>query len=379
MYYYIFPETDTTLYQASGSSNAGLDEILEIRKDMSLSGGNIKVSRILMKFDLSEISASIVNGTITSPKYYLNMYDANSQNLSTTQSLYAYPISGSTWFEGQGTFADNPITTEGASWVYKDGLTDKTYWLSGSEAAVSSSGGAWFTASYGSQSFAYETDDMRMNVTPIVNKWLDSTYPNEGFIIKRSGSQGNLDVSTDEGSTNRLGNFKFFSRQTHTIYPPKLEVEWFDTKWSTGSLSALSSTELEDLSFYMKNLRSEYKESSKIKFRVIGRTKYPTKSYSNTASAYLTVKYLPSGSKENIGKTGTYYSVKDAQTDDVIVPYGTGSMVSCDSTSNYFNLWMNGLQSERFYKIEYKVVSGSGTVDEIDQYFDEGFTFKVVR
>ena len=87
MYYYIFPETDTTLYQASGSSNAGLDEILEIRKDMSLSGGNIKVSRILMKFDLGEISASIVNGTITSPKFYLNMYDANSQNLSTSQSL----------------------------------------------------------------------------------------------------------------------------------------------------------------------------------------------------------------------------------------------------------------------------------------------------
>ena len=87
MYYYIFPETDTTLYQASGSSNAGLDEILEIRKDMSLSGGNIKVWRILMKFDVSEISASIVNGTVSSPKFYLNMYDANSQNLSTSQSL----------------------------------------------------------------------------------------------------------------------------------------------------------------------------------------------------------------------------------------------------------------------------------------------------
>ena len=27
-----------------------------------------------------------------------------------------------------------------------------------------------------------------MDVTPIVNKWLDGTYPNEGFIIKRSGS-----------------------------------------------------------------------------------------------------------------------------------------------------------------------------------------------
>ena len=66
MYYYIFPETDTTLYQASGSQNTGLDEIVEIAKTMSTSGGNIKVSRILMKFDLSEISKSIVDGNIPS-------------------------------------------------------------------------------------------------------------------------------------------------------------------------------------------------------------------------------------------------------------------------------------------------------------------------
>ena len=378
MHYFIFPEIDTTLYQTSGSGNAGLDEISEIQKTMSDSGGNIKVSRILMKFDLSEISASIVNGTITNPKYYINMYDANSQNLSTSQSLYAYPVSGS-WLEGQGTFNDDPLTTEGASWNYKDGTTQKTYWLSGSEANVSQSGGAWYTTSYGSQSFQYETSDMRMNVTPIVNKWLDNTYPNDGFMIKRSGSLGNSDTNTDEASTDRLGDFKFFSRQTHTIYPPKLEVEWFDTKWNTGSLSALSSTNLEDLSFYMKSLRPEYKEKSKVKFRVVGRERYPTKSYSNTASEYLTAKYLPSGSVEQIGGTGAYYSVRDAQTDDVIIPYGTGSLVSCDSTGNYFNLWMNGLQAERYYKFEFKVVSGSNTVDETIQYFDDDFVFKVVR
>ncbi len=40
---------------------------------------------------------------------------------------------------------------------------------------------------------------------------------------------------------------------------------------------------------------------------------------------------------------------------------------------------MNGLQSERFYRVEYKVVSGSGTADETVQYFDENHSFKVVR
>tara|TARA_Y100001963_G_scaffold35446_1_gene49399 strand:- start:2503 stop:3639 length:1137 start_codon:yes stop_codon:yes gene_type:complete len=378
MNYFIFSDTDTTLYQASGSSNAGLDEILEIRKTMSISGGNIKVSRILMKFDLGEISGSIVNGTITNPKFYLNLYDAGSENLSTSQSLWAYPVSQS-WVEGQGTFSDSPATTNGASWQYRDDSTQRTYWLADGATNVSSSGGSWQTAVYASQSFKYEDTDMRMNVTPIVNKWLDGTYPNNGFIIKRSGSYGNSDTNTDEGSQDRLGNFKFFSRQTHTIYPPKLEVEWYDTKWSTGSLSGLSSTELEDMSVYMKGLRTEYKENSKVKFRLVGRAKYPTKSYSNTASEYLTAKYLPSGSVENIGGDGSYYSVLDAQTEDVIVPFGTGSLISCDSTGNYFNLWMNGLQAERYYKFQFRVVSGSNTVDETIQHFDDDFIFKVVR
>jgi len=40
---------------------------------------------------------------------------------------------------------------------------------------------------------------------------------------------------------------------------------------------------------------------------------------------------------------------------------------------------MNGLQAERYYKFEIKVVSGSGTNDETIQYFDEDFIFKVVR
>ena len=63
--------------------------------------------------------------------------------------------------------------------------------------------------------------------------------------------------------------------------------------------------------------------------------------------------------------------------EEVVVPYGSGSKLSCDSTSNYFNVWLDGYQPERYYKIEYRVRSGSGTVDEIDQYFDEGFTFKI--
>lgn len=381
MHYFIFPDIDATLYSASGSKNTGLDEIIEVRKDMKSDGTNVKVSRILMKFDLSYISSSIVRGLITNPKYYLNLYDANPTDIGYSQSLYAYPVSQS-WVEGEGFDSDLPTTTQGASWDYKTGINEEDFWNPESSSFSTEQGGTWHKEVYGSQSFAWGTEDMRMDVTPVVNSWLNETYPNEGFIIKRTGSievQNIKSGSEAEGNTDVLGSFAFFSRQTNTIYPPKLEVEWYDTSWSTGSLEPLSSTNLEDLLFYMKGLRAQYKEKSKAKFRVVGRERYPTKSYSNTSSEYLTVKYLPSGSVDNIGGDGAYYSVIDDQTGDVIIPFGTGSLLSCDSTGNYFNLWMDGLQSERYYRFEFKVISGSNTSDETIQYFDDNYAFKVVK
>ena len=83
MHYFIFPDKDTTLYQESGSNNTGLDEILEVRKDLTSAGTNPKVSRIVIKFDLAEISQSIVRGTIaTDAKYYLRLFEAEMVTLS---------------------------------------------------------------------------------------------------------------------------------------------------------------------------------------------------------------------------------------------------------------------------------------------------------
>ena len=373
MHYFEYATKDTTLYEASASMNTGLDEILEIRKDMNDDGTVINVSRALLKFDLTYVSKSISSGLITSgsqTKFYLNLYDANSSQLNISQTLYGYPVSQS-WENGSGKFNFFPIVEDGTSWKWKDNGITRTQWNT-----VSGSGGTWYSGSRyeASQSFTHEPADLRMDVTDITWKWLHSTVPNEGFMLKRSGSIGNTDSNLEEGNTTRYGQFSFFSRETHTVYPPKLEVVWDDSKWATGSLSALSSANLEDMNLYMRGLRPKYKENSKIKFRVVGRERFPERTYSATdqyQTGYNTVKYLPSGS--------TYYQIKDAYTEDVIVPFGSGSVVSCDSTGNYFNLWMNGLQSERFYRINYKIISGSGTADETIQFYDEKHSFKVVR
>ena len=377
MHYFTFAEKDATLYEKSGSFNSGLDEILEIRKDVSDAGDVITVSRAVIKFDLSTISKLKTAGTIKdTAKYYLNLFDARPTALATSQSLYAYPVSQS-WTMGDGRSYDDPVTTEGCSWFYRNGENDGLLWTE-----ESSSGGSWYSNNDGayemSHSFNRKSKDMRMDVTGIVNAWLDDTIPNEGFIIKRSGSFydpsstsgsfGNNDSGSDEGSSTRFGNFSFFSTDTHTIYPPTLEAVWDDSKWTTGSLSPLTKGNIEDMVIYMKGLRPEYKEKSIAKLRVVGRERFPEKTYSTTADN-LTVKYLPSGS--------SFYSIADAETDDVVVPFGSGSKLSCDSDGNYFLLRMDGYQPERYYKIEYRIQSGSATDEETDQYFDEGFTFKV--
>ena len=219
-------------------------------------------------------------------------------------------------------------------------------------------GGTWFTSSYASgihykQSFTKYTNNLNVNVTAYVNEWLNNTRTNNGFIIKKS--------NTDECSTTKFGSIKFFSSDTHTIYPPTLEVRWDDSLFLTGSLSPLTS---EDIILYVKGLNTEYKETSKAKIRVYGRDRFPQRSF--TSTPIKDVKYLP---------TSVYYSVVDAETEQVFIPFDTNyTKLSCDSTSNYFNFWFNGLQPERYYKFIFRVDQNGTT-----KFVDDNFYFKVVR
>ena len=52
MHFFTFADKDSTLYEASASMNSGLDEVLEVRKDVSPTGAVVDVSRILIKFNL---------------------------------------------------------------------------------------------------------------------------------------------------------------------------------------------------------------------------------------------------------------------------------------------------------------------------------------
>jgi len=220
-----------------------------------------------------------------------------------------------------------------------------------------SGGATWYTSSVDntnvSQIFNKYTTDLSVNVTSYVNDWISGGRPNDGFIVKRP--------ATAESGSTRYGSSKFFSSETNTIYVPTLDVRWDDSQFNTGSLLPLVST---NIIVYPKNLLAEYKETSKARIRVLGRERFPQRTFSST-SLLTDVKYLPQT---------TYYQIRDAETNLVIVPFDTKyTKVSCDADGNYFDFWFNTFQPERFYQLEFRVDNGS-----TKSYYD-GNVFKVVR
>jgi len=395
MYYSITAKKDATLYERSESLNSGIDEILEIEKTISSSGTtNIYNSRILIKFDLTNISKSISNGTIPAPSlgpsvrsnFELQLKTSEAKDLAIKYGLEAFPISQS-WEMGKGRKSTRKISAggslvveeEGVSWKYRDGKTQYgNVWSTTSFAAgttgsftTTGGGGTWYTGSGYSafRRYDYEDTDISLDVTSIVDKWITNGIPNEGFILLRSGSteHSGSRINEEQNSVD-YGTLKYFSTDTHTIYQPRLVCHWPDGVFITGSLDALDIAKHNIL--YIKNNRKSYKVGSKERFRIVGREKYPTKTY-DTSSKELVVKFLPSSS---------FYSIEDALTGETIIPFNTGSTkIQCDSQGNYVDLWMDQFYSDRRYKFLFKLISGSMDSPFLERIYDKDYSFKVMR
>ena len=335
---------DASIYLQQPEQNAGRDEILEVGK---LYYGSAKdIARSLIKFDV--INMGIPSGSTI----YLNLKSAQAEEIPLEYTIYANAVSQS-WTMGTGTKFDN-ITSDGVSWKYRNGIDSwqdnvtagTAIFTTGTTGSANAEGGTWYTGSEASQSYNYEEADLRMNVTDIVNMWLSASIPNNGFIVHHSleNEQNLLDY----------GVLKFFSKETNTIYQPKLEIVWNDSSFVTGSLPPTTGSAEDGYKVVLTNLKSKYPADSTIKVRVKGRDVYPLKSFGTTFE-YDQSKYLPSGS--------SYYQLEDYKTGEVIYPFGEYTKISCDSTSNYFNMSLNSLPIYRTYKLKIKIVeSGISTI-----------------
>jgi len=355
---------DASIYLQQPDQNAGRDEMLEVGK---LYYGSNEVAsakdiaRTLIKFNTGSIKSEITSIVTGSYSVFLNLKVAKSEEIPLQYTLYANAVSQS-WTMGTGTKFDN-ITTDGVSWYYKDGInrwmnytvTPNSY-VSGSDTGSISNGGGgtWYTASMASQSFDYEMDDVRMDVTNLVKLWVSGSVPNNGFVVHHSLSA--------ENDTLDYGVIKFFSKETGTIYEPKLELVWDDSLFSTGSLTQVTGSAQEGYKVVVSNLKNKYVTNTKAKIRLKGRDMYPLKSF-GTTFAYDQVKYLPSGS--------TYYQIEDYITGEAIFPFGNYTKVSCDLTSNYFIMDLSTLPINRTYRLKIKIIESGITTIVDDKYIFE--------
>lgn len=352
MHYFLTASKDATVYLQQPNQNTGLDEILEISK---VYYGNIKdVSRPLIKFELGYLSSSLASENFGMEEARLILRETQGEEVPLEYTVYAFPISGS-WEMGRGTRFDE-ISTQGVTWNYREGDSLLEWVETGLADDTDSNpnngtGGTWWTLYSSSQFFNYQTTDIDMDVVGILKEWMSGSIPNEGFIFK-------LDNEL-ENNTQDYGIIKIFSKETNTIYQPKIRIGWDDQLFQTGSLLPLSS---EEITVGVKNFKKEYKVGTTPKIRVFGRELYPLKTFTNTF-AYTNIKYLPQT---------TYYQIKDFESDDVIIPFSKYSKVSCDSNGNYIKLNLSNWEANRVYKIEFKVET-----DEDIQYFDNDITFLV--
>ena len=120
-----------------------------------------------------------------------------------------------------------------------------------------------------------------------------------------------------------------------------------------------------DIFLSIDNNPGTFYSESVNRFRVNVRPEYPVRTF-KTSSVHTTNHYLP---------TSSYYAIKDLDTNEYVVDFDKSyTKISCDSKGNYFDVYMNGLQPERYYKILLQTTISGSTIVK-----DEDYIFKVIN
>jgi len=370
--YKLFPTQDATLYSAYPTMNTGLDAILEVSNQIGLNG-TPDIARYLIQFDTSEIQ-DVINNKISGDSYavYLKNFIAEAQGINQDTKLEVR-ATAQAWNNGNGYTLDSPIVEDGVSWESSLYSGSGIWSMNGSNSGgaftgsynstyVTQGGGNWYTSSnyLVTESFALRNvKDIEINTSNTVNAWYSSSIPNYGFLIKLTSS---LEFNPSQYVQ---PIFKFYSVDTNTIYPPTLEFRWRDystvlTGSATGSIVSTSNIKMS----LAENPGVFFPESVN-RFYINVSPLYPTRAF-QTSSLYTNLNYLP---------TASYYAIKDLDTNEYVVNFDNNyTQISSDSTGNYFDVYMSGLEPERYYKILIKTTIQGSTI-----IYDDSYYFKVVN
>jgi hypothetical protein len=368
--------------------NTGLDEIVEATLTaFAYADPNPQTSRFLINFSEDEIDDILQNKIgITGSSQLLNnnLWRANLQcfvatvtGLQSSTTVECYPVYGN-WDMGTGRYLDDPISTNGTSWIWRSYSGSNSWLTAGYPSNVTGSynttyapagGGNWFTGSavsyFNSNTYPisasvtfgfYENKDLNFNITNAIRARYTGAISTDGFIIKQAIEfVDNKDIQPE---------LKYFSRDTNTIYPPALQFSWRDYSFNTGSSTQTILNTL-PVSLTLAQNPGVFYSQSVNRFRINARPEFPIQLWT-TGSVYTNNYYLPQES---------YYAIKDLETNEYVVEFDTlFTQLSADATSSYFDVYMNGLEPERYYTILIK-----SNIAGTTQIFDDQYYFKVIN
>ena len=278
---------------------------------------------------------------------------------------------------GTGQFAQVPQSINGVSWMYTclsgsspAWVEDTFYWnnidLPSWESASYNweyvptvgqpfyvgSGGSWYDCIEATQSFDYMSNkDINTDITDIMTEWLSGSIPNYGVIVKHPQAV--------EENPNAFIDLKFFSVDTHTIYPPTIEFKWDDSYYfPQGGNFALS----DQITVVLVNNPGQFTQNEVYKMRIGTRYTYPPRQFT-TSSVYLTNLYL---------SQNTYWALQDVKTGEMVVDFDENfTKLSADSIGNYFTLYTSGLEINRYYRLLIKTSIYSTTFGPLSIYNNE--------
>lgn len=222
-------------------SNMGQSDILEVFYIYGQqSATSEEKARIILEFPVTELSSDRTAGLIPdsgSVSFYLKMTNArHGRTLPRDYKLSIHAITGS-WQEGRGLdmddYSDVTYDNTGSNWIRKEGAIS---W--------DTAGGDFFTDSSSSfdATFTVGDEDLEVDVTTLVEQWLDSpgnvlgSKTNNGFIIKLSSSY-------ESSTTDSYYTKKFFARSSEFFFRrPALEARWNSTRRDNRGNFSLSSS-----------------------------------------------------------------------------------------------------------------------------------------
>lgn len=211
---------DTTISNAFRSnltiratgSNMGASDILEVFNIYGqATNSSVESSRILIEFDTGEIVEERTAGSLPasgSCNFYLKLF--NAKHVQTVPKKFYLEVQAvsSPWKEGTGLDMDEYKDIGSSNWI---NALDATPWVS--------EGGDFHDNPIYTKYFEVGNEDLEIDVTQVVEEWVDGTKNNYGFVVKLSSSQ--------ESDTNSYFTKKFFGRTSeYKLFRPVVEARW---------------------------------------------------------------------------------------------------------------------------------------------------------